>query len=124
MEAQAEVCIANISSRERLKRLIGGVIPFVVALAVLTWLILINANRLWRLPLFLLFMVAGSGFFQWRDKTCVGLASRSSRNLNDKIEKIEDDAELAQVRRQARKVNIDAFLAAIALTVIALVLPI
>jgi len=45
------------------------VIPFVIALAVLAWLISVNANRLWRLPLFILFMAAGSGFFQWRDKT-------------------------------------------------------
>ncbi len=64
-----ETCVANISPRERLKRLIGGVIPFVIALAILTWLISVNANRLWRLPLFILFMAAGSGFFQWRDKT-------------------------------------------------------
>jgi hypothetical protein len=53
----------------------------------------------------------------------VGLASRSSPNLTDKIEKIEDQAELAQVRRQARKVNIKVFLAAIILTLIALILP-
>jgi hypothetical protein len=53
----------------------------------------------------------------------VGLASRSSRNLNGTIEKIEDEAELAQVRRQARKVNIKALLMAIALTLIALGLP-
>jgi hypothetical protein len=53
----------------------------------------------------------------------VGLASRSSRQLTDEIEKIEDEAELAQVRRQARKVSIKAFLAAIALTLIALALP-
>jgi predicted CDP-diglyceride synthetase/phosphatidate cytidylyltransferase len=66
---QGERCIANISPRERLKRLIGGVIPFVIALAILAWLISINANRLWRLPLFILFTGAGSGFFQWRDKT-------------------------------------------------------
>lgn len=65
----AETCVANISPRERLKRLIGGVIPFVIALAILTWLIWVNANRFWRLPLFILFMGAGSGFFQWRDKT-------------------------------------------------------
>jgi len=64
-----EICIANISPRERLKRLIGGVIPFVIALAILTWLISADADRLWRLPLFLLFVAAGSGFFQWRDKT-------------------------------------------------------
>ena len=69
MKAQAEVCIANISPRERLKRLIGGVIPFVIALVILIWMISVSVNRLWRLPLFLLFMAAGSGFFQWRDKT-------------------------------------------------------
>ena len=64
-----EGCIANISPRERMKRLIGGVIPFVIAIAILTWLISTNADRLWRLPLFLLFVAAASGFFQWRDKT-------------------------------------------------------
>jgi hypothetical protein len=64
-----EACIANISARERMKRLIGGVIPFVIALAILTWLISTNADRLWRLPIFLLFVSAASGFFQWRDKT-------------------------------------------------------
>ena len=118
-----ETCVPNISPRERLKRLIGGLIPFVIALAILTWLISANADRLWRLPLFILFVSAASGFFQWRDKTWVGLASRSSRNLTDNIEKIEDAAELAQVRRQARKVNIESFLAAIVLTLIALALP-
>ena len=62
-------CIANISPRERLKRLMGGVIPFVVALVILTWQISTDVDRLWRLPLFILFVSAASGFFQWRDKT-------------------------------------------------------
>jgi hypothetical protein len=52
-----------------LKRLIAGVIPFVIALGILTWLISADVNRLWRLPLFILFVAAASGFFQWRDKT-------------------------------------------------------
>jgi len=64
-----EACIANINPRERMKRLIGGVIPFVLALAILTWQISTNTDRLWRLPLFILFVAAASGFFQWRDKT-------------------------------------------------------
>ena len=64
-----EVCIANISPRERLKRLIGGVIPFGIAVIILTWQISTDVNRLWRLPLFLLFVAAASGYFQWRDKT-------------------------------------------------------
>jgi hypothetical protein len=53
----------------------------------------------------------------------VGLAARGSRKLGDKEEKIVDIAELTQVRRQARRVQFKAFLAAIPLTLVALVLP-
>ena len=67
--ADREVCIANISPRERLRRLIGGIIPFVLALAILAWQVSVGIDRLWRLPLFLLFVAAATGFFQWRDKT-------------------------------------------------------
>ena len=66
---EEEACVPNISPRERLKRLMGGVIPFVIALVILSWLISANADRLWRLPLFFLFVAAASGFFQWRDTT-------------------------------------------------------
>jgi hypothetical protein len=38
-------------------------------------------------------------------------------------EKIEDEAELAQVRRQARKVYIESVVAAIAITMLVLALP-
>jgi hypothetical protein len=43
--------------------------------------------------------------------------------LGNEVEKIEDPAELAQVRRQARRVNIKAILAAVPLTLVALALP-
>jgi len=39
------------------------------------------------------------------------------------VEKIDDVAELAQVRRQARRVQLKALLVAIPLTLIALALP-
>ena len=64
-----KVCIANISPSERRKRLIGGVVPLLVAVVILAVLISAGADRLWRLPLFLLFWSATTGFFQWRDKT-------------------------------------------------------
>ncbi len=53
----------------------------------------------------------------------MALAARGSRNLYDRVEKIEDDAEVAQVWRQARRVTLKALLAAIPLTLIALALP-
>ncbi len=118
-----EVCIPNISTRERLGRLAGGGIAFVIALAAFVALTTIDANPWWRLLLFLPFAGATTGFFQWRDKTCVGLSARQSRKLGDRMEKIEDAAELAQVRRQAKRVQIKALLAAIVLTLIVLVLP-
>jgi hypothetical protein len=43
--------------------------------------------------------------------------------LGDKAEKIEDPAELAQVRKQARRVNIKSVVAGIALTLLSLLLP-
>jgi hypothetical protein len=53
----------------------------------------------------------------------VGLAARGSRKLGNTVEKIEDEAALAQVRRQAGRVTLKALLAAIPLTLIALALP-
>ncbi|MGC1376346.1 MAG: hypothetical protein WA821_08990 [Anaerolineales bacterium] len=117
------VCIPNISTEERLKRLRFGVIAFAVAIAILVVLMVTGVSSWWRLLLFLPFAGAGTGFFQWRDKTCVGLSARQSRKLGDQMEKIEDPAELAQVRWQANRVQVKAFAAAVALTLIALLLP-
>jgi hypothetical protein len=67
--SSGEVCVPNISLRERRKRLAIGVISGVMALGVLAILIVTGASRWSRLPLFFLFIGATSGFFQWRDKT-------------------------------------------------------
>ena len=64
-----EVCIPNISTKERQKRLLSGVIMLVPSLVVLAVLIATGVSPWWRLALFPLFAGAASGFFQWRDKT-------------------------------------------------------
>lgn len=48
----------------------------------------------------------------------MGLAARGSRHLTDEVEAIEDAAELAQVRRQARGVNVKSAVASLILTAI------
>jgi len=53
----------------------------------------------------------------------VSLASRGSRKFGENEEQIEDQAELLQVRRQAQRVIIKAFFAALFLTLIAFFLP-
>ena len=69
MSTVGEVCIPNISTRERRKRLASGVIIFAISLLILAALIAAGASRWWRLALFLPFAGAATGFFQWRDKT-------------------------------------------------------
>jgi len=54
----------------------------------------------------------------------VGLSARGSRQFGDTPEKIEDAEELAQVRRQARLVNLKAVVAGVVLTAVALALPV
>jgi hypothetical protein len=51
------------------------------------------------------------------------LASRGSRKFGDNEERIEDEAELQQVRRQARQVILKGFLVALPITLIAYFLP-
>ena len=53
----------------------------------------------------------------------MALASRGLRNINDKMERIKDDAELKQVRCQAQRVILKGALAAIPLTVLAYLIP-
>ena len=121
--ASGAVCTPNINTAERRKRLTSGGVMFGIGVAVLAALMLSGASHWWRLVLFLPFAGAASGFFQWKDKTCVGLSARQSRKLGDKMEKIEDAAELAQVRRQANRVQVKSLITGLVLTLIPLVLP-
>jgi hypothetical protein len=66
---EGEVCIPNISPKERKKRLVSGLWIFAVSLVILVILIAAGVSFWWRLVLFPFFAAAASGFFQWRDKT-------------------------------------------------------
>ena len=64
-----EVCIANISPKEREKRLRFSIQELTVTLIVLALLMVTGADKLWRLPLFVMFSAAAVTYFQARDKT-------------------------------------------------------
>ena len=119
-----ETCIPNISTQERRKRLTFGAATFVIALIILGVLMATGVSPWWRIILLPLFMGATTGYFQWNDKTCIALARRGTYNLNDEEKKMEDPAVLEKVREQARRVQLKALLAAIPLTLIAMLLPI
>ena len=68
-EGGGNVCIANISPKERKKRLNFAIRNLVFTLLILTVLLVLDVNPLWRLTLFLPLAASTSSFFQWRDKT-------------------------------------------------------
>jgi len=67
--SEGAVCVANIGPRERRKRLMFGVTSLVVSVAGAAALVLSGTAVAWRAALFLPFMSAGLGFFQWREQT-------------------------------------------------------
>ncbi len=63
------VCIPNINTEERSKRLASGGIGLAITLAILGAMMAFSASRWWRLLLFPMFAGSASGYFQWRDHT-------------------------------------------------------
>lgn len=64
-----DVCVPNISPKERQLRKRFAIQQFVVALIALAALVVFDVNPLWRLSLFFLFSAATTSYFQALDKT-------------------------------------------------------
>ena len=64
-----EVCIANISPKERKKRVWFAKRQLVITLVVLSVLVWLDVNPLWRLALFFMFSAATTSYIQALDKT-------------------------------------------------------
>lgn len=65
----ADVCMPNISPKERRKRMQFGILQTVFGLVIFTAILLLGADKAWRLPLFFMFAAAASSIFQALDKT-------------------------------------------------------
>ena len=68
-EESGEVCVANISPLERRKRLRFAVQQFVITLVILSGMVALHLDPLWRLFLQFLFSASTVSYFQARDKT-------------------------------------------------------
>ena len=64
-----DVCIANISPRERQIRLRVAKWQLAIALVLLLAMIALQLDPIWRFLLFFIFSASGVGYFQARDKT-------------------------------------------------------
>jgi hypothetical protein len=116
------VC-ANIGPIQRRRRLLFGVAALVAGVVWVRFAWSAGYPSYTRLAGFVFFHMGFTGVFQARAKTCVALASRGLRNLDDGPKPIEDEAELMAVRALARRVLMQSLLAAAALSAATLLLP-
>ena len=110
----------NIRPRGRRLRFANGLILFLVALAMTAWLIKNNASTPWFALVFGIVLLAAISLLQARDKTCVVLAARGTRETAQGIRPVTDPGEVRQLKAQASRVYKEAF--AIAIVTIAVLM--
>lgn len=69
VNTSAAVCIVNIGPRERRKRMRFGAVVLIAGAGLAALLVGLQADRLWRLLLFLPFWAGALGILQAREKT-------------------------------------------------------
>ncbi len=115
-------CPANIGPNERRRRAIMGAVMAAIVVALALLFIMLEAPRPWRLLIVLPAWIAALDFFQVRANTCVLLAARGVRNMDDGNVAVADRTEDAQLRAQARSVHLQSALAAAAITALVVLL--
>jgi hypothetical protein len=100
-----------------------GVIVLLTGAFVSAALLLAGAERPWRLVAFLPFWAGATALWQVYEKTCVALAARNVRNLDDGDVAVRDPEERRQIERQARRVRLEGLATAVVLTLILFAFP-
>jgi hypothetical protein len=112
----------NIGPVERRKRHRFGVAALALGVVVV-WVARAQGMPLWiRAGTAVFFFLGFTGIFQARAHTCVALASRGARDMDQGPERIDDAEQLSVVRAQARRVLVRSSIATIAVTAAVLVL--
>lgn len=108
--------VANIGGRAARYRLMLGLFGVSDAVAIVALQMILDGAREWRLLAFLPLLLATYGLFQYRQKTCVLLASRGVRDMGQGIEPVVDARERYRLQDRARGVHVAAIIGAALVT--------
>jgi len=115
--------IANIGLAERRKRHRAGIAALAIGLLVVLAAWRMDLHVAVRAASAALFFVGFVGIFQARAHTCVALASRGVRDMDEGPERIDDAGELAALRAQSRRVLVQSLVATVLLMAAVIALP-
>jgi len=111
---------ANIGLAERKKRHRAGVLGLSLGAVVVVAAWALDLGSWASVASAFLFFMGFVGVFQARARTCVALAAQGVRNMDAGAEGVEDAAEAAALRAQARGVLIRSAIATVLVTAVAL----
>jgi hypothetical protein len=114
--------VANIGPRERRRRLRQGIVTLILGALLGVVMARAGVDPWWRLALVLPFWTGALGVSQAREETCVILAARGARNLDEGVEPVEDEGERRALRHRARLVYIQTSAAAVVFTALSVVI--
>jgi hypothetical protein len=118
----ANVCIPNIGPAQRRRRLVGGLVSFGVTFALAAYLTTHDIPRAWRLLIVIPALAAALGVLQAKSQTCIALAARGLRNMDDGDRVVEDTHQLLAMRAQSRRVYVHSFIVAAIMTTVVIAL--
>jgi hypothetical protein len=108
--------LANIGLAERRRRRQMGVSALSLGAVVVVAAWVLDLGLSVRVAGGFLFFLGFIGIFQARASTCVALASRGARDMDEGPEAIQNPAEVAALRAQARRVLLRSAVAALIVT--------
>jgi hypothetical protein len=97
--------IANIGPRGQQRRRMLGFVSLAAGLLLIIMLNQVDTAPGWGLIAFLPFWGSALGVLEARERTCVALAARGSRDLDDGEMPVVHSAEREKLRQQARRIQ-------------------
>jgi hypothetical protein len=116
----------NIGPKEIKARRNVAIISAIVGVALIILLIMLNADKLWRLTLFFPATSVGVGFQQWYNEFCVAFGLKGVFNFGDigKTYSVEQKEYFQKDRMKARKMIGIGILFGVFLTTLFYILPV
>ena len=118
--------VCNINRKEIANRRMIGYVGLAASLILLVALIALSLSRYYRLIIFVPAVISASGFLQAKNRFCVGYAGAGQHNAeegSDAAVKITDESALAKDKKKSSRINRQSFAIAVAVTVVALLIP-
>jgi hypothetical protein len=99
-----------------MKRVKAGIVALLLLDVVALLLVVEHAARPWRLAVFPLAFAAALCLIQVRERTCVALAARNVRDLDDGEKPVTEPGDQRRIAVQARRVYLHSVVIAAAIT--------